>query len=237
MREAVSKNIIGKSNTYYPDMKLDNKPMTVVDLFNGCGGFSAGFHLANFEIKCAIDHWETARQSITMNHGKNIIPEAGAKYNYDVEAISKLPDYEFDKIIPDTDIIIGSPPCVSFSNSNKSGSADKELSIRLIESFMRIIARKMHKPNSILKYWIMENVPKSEKYIENEYVFDPYDKLRKYSNQKNWLKIKVENREVFDMSDYGVPSRRKRFFCGKFKYPDKNLYIGSDELKLKRRVL
>ena len=116
--------------------------MTVVDLFSGCGGFSEGFHLAGFDIICALDHWELSRRSISMNHGKKVIPKAGAQYNYDIEKMSTLPDRKFNKIIPDSDIIIGSPPCVSFSNSNRSGFVDKDLGIRLIEAFMLIVARK-----------------------------------------------------------------------------------------------
>ena len=136
--------------------------MKVVDLFSGCGGFSQGFHLAGFEIICAIDHWAPARDSILMNHGEKALNKNFAeKYNYDVELISKLHDEEFHKVIPDSEIIIGSPPCVSFSNSNRSGYANKDLGIRLIESFLRIVARKKNKRNSILKYWIMENVPQS----------------------------------------------------------------------------
>ena len=114
----------------------------VVDLFCGCGGFSEGFHLANFKIISAIDHWQAARESIAMNHGESVIPAAAKKYNFDIEKISKLPDKEFHEIIPDSEIIIGSPPCVSFSNSNKSGNVNKDLGIRLIEAFMRIVARK-----------------------------------------------------------------------------------------------
>ena len=76
---------------------------------------------------------------------------------------------KIDEIIPDTDIIIGSPPCVSFSNSNKSGKADKTLGIQLINQYLKIILHKKTKPGSILKYWIMENVPNSLNYVKNKY--------------------------------------------------------------------
>ena len=212
--------------------------MTVVDLFSGCGGFSEGFHLAGFEIVCAIDNWKTARRSITMNHGVKVIPKAAEKYRYDIEKISTLPDNAFNDIIPDTDIIIGSPPCVSFSNSNRSGYVDKDLGIRLIEAFMRIVARK--KENGILQYWIMENVPKSKDFIKNEYVFRPGKDENGYKGQRRILtlnNVKVPHAKVYNLAEFGVPSKRLRYICGDFvspinKYSDitdvpKELHLGN----------
>ena len=63
----------------------------------------------------------------------------------DVLKISNLPDEEFELLIPDSEVIIGSPPCVSFSNSNKSGNNDKSEGIQLILAFLRIVARKKWK--------------------------------------------------------------------------------------------
>ena len=117
--------------------------MKVVDLFSGCGGFSYGFHLAGFRVICAIDNWTTARDSIYLNHGQepcNI--KLSEKHKYDIEKISKLPENEFNDVIPDSEIIIGSPPCVSFSNSNRSGYVNKDLGIRLIESFLELLLEK-----------------------------------------------------------------------------------------------
>ena len=65
--------------------------------------------------------------------------------------------------IPDTEIIIGSPPCVSFSSSNKSGKADKSLGVELTKSFSIIVDVKTHQPNSTLKARFMENVVNSKR--------------------------------------------------------------------------
>ena len=208
--------------------------MTVVDLFSGCGGFSQGFYLAGFDIICAIDHWITARNTIQMNHGTKLQNEPlMIESNYDIEKISKLPDSKFNAIIPDSDIIIGSPPCVSFSNSNRSGNVNKDLGKRLIEAFWLIVARKKDKKGSILKYWIMENVPRSEQYIQDQYEFIK-DKNGYEGQRKKRLHIedvKANNSAVYDSSEYGVPSKRLRYICGHFEKPNK-VTNNLDELKL-----
>ena len=142
---------------------IKNNRYTVADFFCGAGGFSEGFHQAGFDLVFSLDNWKLSTETHDINH-----PNCKCIHM----DILKITDEEMiDEIIPDVDIIVGSPPCVSFSNSNKSGKGDKTLGKQLIEQFLKIILYKKTKPNSKLKYWIMENVPKSEKYINNEYVF------------------------------------------------------------------
>ena len=141
-----------------PQYENDNSGITVADFFCGAGGFSEGFYQEGFNMVFALDCWKPAYITHEHNHKQcktvcvNIL---------DIDT----PE-EIDQIIPDTDIIIGSPPCVSFSNSNQSGNADKTLGIQLIMRFLKIILYKKTKANSKLKYWIMENVPNSIKFIK-----------------------------------------------------------------------
>lgn len=137
--------------------------MRVADFFCGGGGFSEGFRQAGFNIVFAVDKWEPAITTYKGNKpGVNAILD-------DVIRISNLPDDEFEALVPDSEVIIGSPPCQSFSHSNKSGNADKSIGIQLIEAYLKIIARKKYKKNSILKYWVLENVPSVKEYIKSEY--------------------------------------------------------------------
>ena len=114
--------------------------MRVADFFCGGGGFSEGFRQAGFEIVFAVDKWEPAVSTYRGNKpGVNVVRD-------DVIRISNLPDDEFEALVPDSEVIIGSPPCQSFSHSNKSGHADKSLGIQLIEAYLKIIFRKKTKP-------------------------------------------------------------------------------------------
>lgn len=197
--------------------------MRVVDLFCGAGGFSEGFERAGFEIIRAYDIWAPAILTHNMNHGNGSNPaEKG-----DIYTISLLNDEEFEKAIPDSEIIIGSPPCIAFSNSNKSGKADKTEGIKLINAYLRIVARKMNKPNSILKYWVMENVENSQNFVN-----DFYDSTDLEWSELEDFVLNIPQKKTFNMKYFGVPTNRKRFLCGRF--PDLvNLNNDEEIIKLK----
>ncbi len=184
--------------------------MKVADFFCGGGGFSEGFRQAGFEVVFAVDKWDPAVLTHKGNH-----PNCRT-INKDIVELSFLPDDEFNSIIPDTEVIIGSPPCVAFSSSNKSGKGDKAEGIKLFEAYLRIIARKKKKKNSILKYWILENVPNIQKYIKDEYTA----KELKIDDSDFILKVKGEASGVYKALDFGAPTKRKRYFCGDFIKPD-----------------
>src|ERR1044071_3413838 len=137
--------------------------LKVIDFFCGGGGFSEGFRQAGFDVIWAVDLWQPAVDTHSENH-----PDCETIKD-DIIRLSELPDEEFHNIVPDSEVIIGSPPCTAFSNSNKSGKGDKSKGIALFEAYLRVIARKKFKPNSILRYWILENVPKVSSYIQESY--------------------------------------------------------------------
>lgn len=195
--------------------------MRVADFFCGAGGFSEGFRQAGFEIVFAVDKWEPAVTTYKGNKpGVNVIQD-------DVLRISNLPDDEFEALVPDTEVIIGSPPCQSFSNSNKSGNGDKSLGISLIEAYLRIIARKMNKKNSILKYWVLENVPNSKKYIKDIYTAEDLDLQGDFI-----LNTRGPNAGIYNAKNFGAPTNRKRFLCGNFP-PLEKTHEDKDAKKLK----
>ncbi len=181
------------------------KKLTVADFFCGGGGFSEGFRQIGFDVKFALDNWQPAIDTHDLNH-----PECNAVLMNILEL--DTPE-KIDATIDDTDIIIGSPPCVAFSGSNKAGKADKSLGIRLIEAYLRIVAWK--KSKGIVKYWLLENVPNSGKYIKEKYTWKELGLPGKGPD----LEIPVSG--VFNAAEYGAPQGRKRFVCGDFPIPKK----------------
>ena len=182
--------------------------MRVADFYCGGGGFSEGFRQAGFEIVFAVDKWEPAVKTAKANKPDCVVIQD------DVIRISKLPDAEFDELIPDTEIIIGSPPCIAFSSSNKAGNGDKTLGLELLNAYLRIVVRKKYKDNSILRYWVLENVPNIEKYIKEEYYPADLEVKGDFC-----FRPKGESAGVYNAKYFGAPTNRKRFFCGDFPPP------------------
>ncbi len=184
--------------------------MRIADFFCGGGGFSEGFRQAGFQIVFAVDKWAPAVNTYKGNKpGVNVVLD-------DVIRISKLTDEEFNKLVPDVEIIIGSPPCQAFSHSNKSGKADKELGIELIKAYLRIVARKKFKPESILKYWILENVPNVKNYIEDSYTAEDLGLQGDFI-----LVTKSQSAGIYNAKYFGAPTNRERYLCGEFPAPQK----------------
>lgn len=217
-----------------------HKRITVADFFCGAGGFSEGFRQQGFDIVIGIDYWQPAIDTHNLNHNLNdVVKDVLDFWNSDTSDVTEI------NKIPDTNIIIGSPSCTTFSMSNRAGKADKTSGIRLIESFLRVIAVKKHQKGAVLQAWYMENVPKSRNYIKYEYSFvDLNLKDWALKNKKNPYSVALRvNGEILNAGDYGAPQERKRFVAGEwtmtgdFIAPEKthesNVHIKSSELRSK----
>ena len=183
-------------------------PLTVIDFFCGAGGFSEGFRQAGFKIVAGYDSWGPAIK--TYNHNFHL--DCKEKNILDFQSVDEI------NTIPNTDIIIGSPPCVSFSSSNHSGKADKSLGLKLIKTFLKIVAVKKLQPNSQLKAWYMENVPNSRKYLKPAYTLNDLG-LKEWAKQNNYnpalVAIEIDgNTAIINAADYGAVQARKRMFAG-----------------------
>ena len=188
---------------------MKKQSFTVIDIFCGAGGFSQGFKQQGFEIVLGIDKWQPAINTYNYNFDKKSKVKDILDFEKSVEEINSLPN---------TDVIIGSPPCVSFSTSNKSGKADKSYGIRLIYAFFRVIAVKKHQADSTLKAWYMENVANSQKFLPAVVTFKELD-LEEFANDNNLnphsiaLQIKA-NTQILNSANFGSYQARKRAITG-----------------------
>lgn len=202
--------------------KLSSRPLTVIDFFCGAGGFSEGFRMAGFDIIMGIDNWQPAITTHNINHG----------LNDSVKSVLDFEDIEEILNLPDSDIIIGSPPCVLFSLSNRGGNANKDLGVRSMRAFYRVVAVKKHQKGSTLKAWIMENVPNSRNYVQPTYTFKDLDleewALAEGLNSDDVAISVRDNGDVLSSNEYGSAQTRKRFVCGEitetgeFPYPERS---------------
>lgn len=116
--------------------------MNFIDLFCGAGGFSLGFKTAGFELLFGMDNEPNAVDVYTANVGKCILAD--------------IRDYNFKDYEGKVDVIIGSPPCQSFSCANIS---TRECDTELTNEFFRVVS-EVHP-----KFWIMENVPSVSDFV------------------------------------------------------------------------
>lgn len=212
--------------------------LSVIDFFCGAGGFSEGFRQMGYQILHGFDHWKPAVDTFNHNFNLSCKPKNILDYKNSVEEIEALPN---------SDIIIGSPPCVSFSTSNKSGKADKSLGLELTEIFLKIIAVKKHQKNSVLKAWFMENVVNSKRYLKASYTFKDLE-LEEWAkkNKINPNSVAVdllENTTIINSADFGAFQARKRLISGeiikkrRLIVPSKSHSECGSDSKIKHRTI
>ncbi len=170
----------------------------VVSLFSGGGGLDLGFINQGFNIVWAIELNENAYKTYKNNLGNHIINED--INNIDITSI------------PDSDVIIGGPPCQSFSLAGNRNPNDPRG--KLIWKFLNIIEYK--KP----KIFVFENVTGilSAKDKKGGKVIDSLTKQFKSMGYNLYT-------EVLNSVNYGVPQRRRRVIIvgvlggGIFEFP------------------
>ena len=169
-----------------------NPEYTFIDLFCGIGGFSLGFLKAGFKHKGGIDNWISALDTYSLNKiGVTILEDL---------RLNSLEGFENN-----IDVIIGSPPCQTFSKANIK---NRECNLNLIHIFFQIVNKL--KP----KVWILENVPE---------VFNL---------------IKVPYKYIFDMSEYGLLQKRRRYFASNIPLNilgPKNKYLSKEQIEKKEK--
>jgi DNA (cytosine-5)-methyltransferase 1 len=161
---------------------MTTKPTTVISLFSGLGGLDLGFKEEGFQIVWANDISESAVKTYRMNFGKEAV----------CADITKMAPTG----IPEAEVIIGGPPCQSFSLMGRRDPADPNG--KLVFTFLEIVKAK--RPLA----FVMENVPGMAASKINGVRLPDILQLQFRSLGYNVVKIPVL------ASDYLVPQARRR---------------------------
>jgi DNA (cytosine-5)-methyltransferase 1 len=164
----------------------------VIDLYAGVGGWAVGLKLAGFEITKSYEWWQPAADTHHANSSSDV--SVGDVRTLDLKLLPR-----------DIDIVVGSPPCTQFSYSNRGGSGDVSDGLVDLEQFLRIV--KHVKPRA----WAFENVPRVKGVLERELATG--GALQDYADLFEDAHI-----EIFDISRFGIPQRRKRCLAGNLNF-------------------
>lgn len=129
------------------------EPLTFIDLFSGCGGFSLGLQWAGLRCLAAIDFNNSAIETFKRNH-----PEVPVAL---VKDLTRFAPKELDRTLGSTpvDVIVGGPPCQGFSKARQVGGSNH--GERLIYDPRRELYREFLKYVAYYQpaVFVMENVP------------------------------------------------------------------------------
>lgn len=174
--------------------------LKVIDLFAGCGGLSLGFKQASFEICSHLEIDEKCCATLEINASPN---EKVIKA--DITEYKKYLRNLRESIPKKIDGIIGGPPCQAYSiagRNKEENNMDEDPRNFLFESFDYLLNEL--KPN----FFIFENV--TGMLSAKPFGIDINEQINKSFNKSGYF-VNANFKEcVFDMSEYGIPQKRKR---------------------------
>lgn len=160
-----------------------DKP-TLVDLFCGAGGFSCGFNREGFRTILANDILEVCTNTYKINHPE---VESSKIINEDIRVLVENIEVYINE---DVDVLIGGPPCQSFSTANRQRVIDDSRNV-LYKYYVKAV--EVTQP----KFFVMENVKGMEKVAEQ--VLEDFSVIG----------YKVERR-LLNSKNFSVPQNRER---------------------------
>jgi len=188
-------------------MNLNNRK-TAVSLFSGAMGLDLGIEKAGFEVLACVENDKDCVETIKLNRPKIKV------YGEDINILDPLKILsDICKKPGDVTLVVGGPPCQSFSTAGKRMSFNDfrgNVIVRfldyvgaikpkyfILENVRGIYSAKLaNTPPEYGEYQSIENIPGSVVY----FLYMEFQKLG-YSVSFN----------LFDSSFYSVPQKRERF--------------------------
>lgn len=159
--------------------------ITVLDLFAGAGGMTAGFHAGSdrYRVRRAVELDRSAAATFASTFGEGLVYQGG------------IQTWLRDEEVPIVDVIIGGPPCQGFSMLGKRDASD--LRNTLWQEYAATILRAQP------KYFVVENVAafaRSQQFADFNEATKTNGILRDYTFE--W--------DILNAADYGAFQARKR---------------------------
>jgi len=161
------------------------RTISVLDLFAGAGGLTAGFHAASdrYRVRRAVELDTAAAATFAATFGPDLVARGG------------IEPWLREEDVPHVDVIVGGPPCQGFSMLGKRDGGDSRN--HLWQEYAATILRAQP------KYFVVENVAafaKSQQFRDFSEATRPDGLLRDYAFE--W--------DILNAADFGAYQVRKR---------------------------
>lgn len=179
--------------------------MQYIDIFAGCGGLSVGLQNAGWQGLFAVEKNKDAFSTLKYN-----LIDKGHHFNWpdwldvkehDIKKFLDENEEHLRELEGHVDLVAGGPPCQGFSLAGKRATGDSRNN--LVKQYIRFV--KLVKPKAL----IFENVHGFTVHFQSQ-----KGRISQYSsyviNKLEELGYRTDSK-IIDVSQYGVPQKRRRF--------------------------
>lgn len=206
-----------------------------IDLFAGCGGLSLGLYNAGWTGLFAVEKNSDAFSTLEYNLIKHVNhfewPEWLPMTNLDINELLLNYKSQLMSLSGKVALVVGGPPCQGFSMAGKRNRHDVRNT--LSESYIEFI--KLVKPEVLFLENVHGFTVGFEMNGEKEKPYSDY-----VINELEKLGYKIKSKMI-DVSEFGVPQRRKRFILVGMLDIDpgvffERLYKGKDNFLISKSI-
>jgi len=190
---------------------MQNQKPTAISFFAGAGGMDAGFHLAGFDVKLAVEIDPSCCDTLRHNLKRTKI------VNRDINTLSSEEICEMSGLNSGhIDCVFGGPPCQSFSLAGRREGLNDERGL-LVFRFIELV-RELRP-----KTFVLENV-KGMVNWQGGVVLQEVEKMLE-APLPTGEKYNVQH-SVLNAANFGVPQNRERVFIigsrlkSTYKFPE-----------------
>lgn len=176
--------------------KIPRRP-TAISFFSGAGGMDAGFSMAGFDVRLAVEIDPSCCDTLRRNLRETKI------LNEDINALSPEEICQHAGLrVGEIDCIFGGPPCQSFSLAGRREGLNDERGL-LVFRFIDLV--RALKP----KMFVMENVKGMVNWNSGVVLREI---ARRFEEPLSTGEIYKVQHKVLNAASFGVPQSRERIF-------------------------
>lgn len=187
-------------------------PLTFIDLFCGCGGFTLGMLRAGFQCKAAIDFNPQAVATLKANLADRCPPGATPVERALEKDLTQFPPAELAALIgmKHLDVIVGGPPCQGFSTARQRDGSNHGTK-RLKEDPRRHLFRNFLDYVEYFqpRVFVIENVLGIRTAAGGKYFTAVQHEARTLGQSKGLPGYRVHD-QIEKAENLGVPQKRRR---------------------------